>query len=705
MSRVSPRVSQATIRSCLGDMAFKKQAIYVPFNKTQYTAEERAYYNAYALNTFGIVFTNPELASKEVIEEIIEHIPVEIPKSFYKNPQDLSLYSCSQLLLEQLVSYFIIAIQGEDNEDAMFDRVELFNKCTPITANNKDIKIRNFTIVDEITIDPILEDYGKSYAAYLRPFSFSEKLDATVLCEVDKFDLDNVKCKDNIITLLDLNHMDQAIRLAKQLDAKDVVKYSKYRYGIQKNLKNSWYYEHIINDKYLELMLKNCKLIKEISKKQAKGFNALCKLFNIDRHASSELNPDCLVKALLKDGRQGNVLSAARLYAKSGALLTRNLKFLLSRASDEEVEPILNLVECKTLASLMQLKQTLNQDTDEARVFVFTRDRLTKMHKETPYETEFRKSRLLPERKALLNSVLDAKIIKYLSDLPKLGKVYISDEFKNIALPLNTSANGIGLGVLPTGSRIKIKGDFIRTFCYWYDVFDIDTSVIYKTKEGRVNAMYWGNYASKPLGNSCLCSGDARGKNGAEYIDFKLKELKEEGIKYALFTLNGYGGLLNKGKIYCGYQDKSALITEYGEELINYKSDSAARFDDTPKYLNTPVWDPKNIAFNINVISNSRYYLGFIIDVENKELITLNINMDSDNRCVDSGTMNKVMRYVNPEYLSFSMFDVAKYRATELVDKPEDADVVFDREYAAKTEGQKIVLPSDISTLVELITK
>lgn len=694
--------STEIIRDILGKMAFRKHALYVPINNTEYTDEERAYYNAFVLNTFGITFTNPEKASKEVVEELERYIPAYVPNSFYNNPQDLINYTCKELLLEQLVSYFVIAIQGEDNEDTIFNRVELFNKCAPREIPGEDKKLRTFTIVDEITIDPILEEYSKSYAAYLRPYGITELQEVKALCEIDKFDLDDIKCKDNIFSLINMKHMDQAVRLAKQLDAKDAVKYSKKHYGTFKNLKKSWVVEHMLNDPYLRLLIENCKLIKEVSKKQAKGFNALCKLLKVNRSVTPELNPDCLVKALLRDGRPGNVLSAARIYAKNGALLTRHIKFLLSRASDEEVEPILNLIDTRTLASLMQLKQTLNQDTEGARVFVFTKDNLTKMHKETPRETEFRKSRLSEERKALLNSVLDAKIDEYLTNLPKLGKVYISKEFKNIAIPINTSANGVGLDVLPTGSRVKIEGDFIRTFCYWYDVFDIDASVIYQYKDGNIGTMYWNNYHSKPLGNSCLCSGDARGKNGAEYIDFKLKELEEKGIKYALFTLNGYGGMLNKGRIYCGYQDKSALLKEYGEDKVNF---TVAGNADNPRYLNTAVWDPKNIAFNINVISNSRYYLGFAIDVENKELIVLNLNMDSDNRCVDMGTMSKIMRYVNPEYISVSMFDVAFDRATEIVYNSEDADVVFDSEYTTKVEGQKVVLPSDISTLVELATK
>ena len=107
--------------------------------------------------------------------------------------------------------------------------------------------------------------------------------------------------------------------------------------------------------------------------------------------------------------------------------------------------------------------------------------------------------------------------------------------------------------MLPAGSRIKVNGNYIRTFCYWKNVFDIDTSALFIKDDFNKNNDYvelsWRNYNTLPLGKSALSSGDCRDENGAEYQDFKIDELLELGYRYVIYTLNGYGGKLNEGDI------------------------------------------------------------------------------------------------------------------------------------------------------------
>ena len=82
-------------------------------------------------------------------------------------------------------------------------------------------------------------------------------------------------------------------------------------------------------------------------------------------------------------------------------------------------------------------------------------------------------------------------------------------------------------------------------------------------------------------------------RNNSDKVVLKrIDELLELGYRYVIYTLNGYGGKLNEGDIVCGYQNKNNL--------------------------NTSAWDPKNIEFKINVISNSCAYIGFAIDLKTK---------------------------------------------------------------------------------------
>lgn len=674
-------------------MAFRKQAVYIPTVEACST-EEKAYCNAYALNTFGIVFSNPSFASKNVIKALSEQIPINVPKSFYNNPQDLTHFSCAELLLEQLVSYFVIAISGTHNEETNFDRIELFNKALPVTSEKgDDIKLRTFTIVDDKTVLPILQEYADSYAAYLRPFGLDEMDEVITLCDIGVFDPTAIKCKDNIFNLLDKVSPFVVDKMVTLLDAKDVVKYSKRKYGEMKELSNK-----LLDDKNLELMLKNCKLIKEVSKKQAKGFNALAKLFNINRHVTAEENPERIAKGLLTEGK---VVEAAKVFAQNGSLLNRNIKFLLSRATIGEAVEILDLVKTDSVTSLIQLSQTINnQDVETARTFTFIKNNKVKTHTETEYEATYRKTDLSKDKVASLTVAINDKIKAHYKTLSKLGKLYVSEAFKKVALPINTSASGVGLGVLPTGSRIKIQGDYIRTFCFWKGVFDIDASCAYQLASGDIDSYYWGNYSLKPrqLGESVLCSGDARGKDGAEYCDFKLSELAARGIRYLVYTLNGFGGDLNKGEIYCGYQDKGKLLAQYGEKAVNIHDIDKA-------VLETAVWDPKNIEFMVDVKGDSRFYIGFAIDTINREVIVLNLVRDSHERVLNKKEFNNITKYLTPDFLSINMYDVLAARATELVETPEEADIVFDADYVAVDDTQKVIRPSDVSALAKLATE
>ena len=100
-------------------------------------------YYAYLLNKFGIEIVNPKFLNKDVVQQLKKYLKINIPNSFYKNPQDLKYFSCEELYLEQLISYINIdLIEGNHNKNTNFNRIELFNKVLPKYENGKDIKIR-----------------------------------------------------------------------------------------------------------------------------------------------------------------------------------------------------------------------------------------------------------------------------------------------------------------------------------------------------------------------------------------------------------------------------------------------------------------------------------------------------------------------------------------------------------------------------------
>ena len=626
-------------------------------------------YYAYLLNKFGIEIVNPKFLNKDVVQQLKKYLKINIPNSFYKNPQDLKYFSCEELYLEQLISYINIdLIEGNHNKNTNFNRIELFNKVLPKYENGKEIKIRKYNIILENEINKILNDIFDAYCNYSRPFSIEETNEFLYLYSLGFYHNQDIKCKDNIFYLLDKD-----INFAKLLDRKDVVKFSVLKFG------NANFNKMNKNQKTTLKLIKNMiPLVKKtsLSKKQAKFFNKLCKECNLKIVDNNDNSP---YKAAIKEIKNGNVISASKIFLDSGSLFARNFRFLLSRANNEEKNILINMLPNDNPILLYQILTTILNDNGK-RIFTFKNNNLVKCHIETDYEEKYRKSKLDYETRELLSNIIKNKIDSYYLSLPKLGKIYISEKFKKIALPVNNSCSGRGLDVLPTGSRIKINGNYIRTFCYWKNVFDIDSSALFIKDDFNQNNDYvelsWRNYNTLPLGESALSSGDCRDKNGAEYQDFKIDELLELGYRYVIYTLNGYGGKLDEGEIVCGYQNKNNL--------------------------NTSAWDPKNIEFKINVISNSSAYTGFAIDLKTKEIIVLNLNSSGNNQVVNKKQLLLIEKYLKENYLNYSMYDLIKCRG-EITTK-EEANIIFDDDYIP-LDNQKNIKSYEMEKLVALINE
>ena len=626
-------------------------------------------YYAYLLNKFGIEIVNPKFLNKDVVQQLKKYLKINIPNSFYKNPQDLKYFSCEELYLEQLISYINIdLIEGNHNKNTNFNRIELFNKVLPKYENGKEIKIRKYNIILENEINKILNDIFDAYCNYSRPFSIEETNEFLYLYSLGFYHNQDIKCKDNIFYLLDKD-----INFAKLLDRKDVVKFSVLKFG------NADFNKMNKNQKTTLKLIKNMiPLVKKtsLSKKQAKFFNKLCKECNLKIVDNNDNSP---YKAAIKEIKNGNVISASKIFLDSGSLFARNFRFLLSRANNEEKNILINMLPNDNPILLYQILTTILNDNGK-RIFTFKNNNLVKCHIETDCEEKYRKSKLDYETRELLSNIIKNKIDSYYLSLPKLGKIYISEKFKKIALPINNSCSGRGLDVLPTGSRIKINGNYIRTFCYWKNVFDIDTSALFIKDDFNQNNDYvelsWRNYNTLPLGESALSSGDCRDKNGAEYQDFKIDELLELGYRYVIYILNGYGGKLDEGEIVCGYQNKNNL--------------------------NTSAWDPKNIEFKINVISNSSAYTGFAIDLKTKEIIVLNLNSSGNNQVVNKKQLLLIEKYLKENYLNYSMYDLIKCRG-EITTK-EEANIIFDDDYIP-LDNQKNIKSYEMEKLVALINE
>lgn len=640
---------------------------YLKGNGTQEEKVTVAYLNAFLLSNFGIVVDKPQELTKKMVDDIQQLYMLRVPKSFYDNPQDTKYYTKGELLMEQLVSYFLV-----ETGTGIYDRVDLFDKDLPEYKVGDEIKLRQFNILNEEETNEVLRDIAKSLCDYTRPFSLEEIEEFKVLFENGYVDTEaQISCKDNIFALLPSD-----IKFASFLDQKDLVKLSvklagEHSDGIEEALKRADR-DNLI--KRALPLVRKCPM----TKKQAKYFNKLISIYGSLKDIKVKAkSPHKAVNELL---RKGKVVEAARVYAKNGSLLERNLRMLLSRANPKEAMEIISMIKSKNPIVLYQLIQSLEEEAGKSRTFTFTKNNLVKKHIETDYETKWRKSRLSSGTIKFLHEACIEKIYEYYRSLESLGKVYISDNFYKLGLPTNTSASGKGIDVIPTGSRLGCTGKGIRTFVTWKNAFDIDAALSCVRENGSIDYIYFGNYSTKPFGMDILFSGDCRGSTGSEYFDINLEDVKNKGYKYIILSLHGYSSRLSEGEIYCGYQNK----------------------DD----FNTTAWDPKNIETQFRVKGDTRGCVAFAIDLKTMEVVILNMMVQDENRVVHVNMID-IDKYLKDTFLEINMGSIIENRGIK-VDNPVDADIVFDDSYKAPVDAetgkatQKVVRSWELEKLVSI---
>lgn len=649
---------------------------YVVSDEVSTDSSKTAYYNAFLLSNFGIVVDKPERLTSNVLEAISNKFALNVPRAFYNNPQDTLFYTSDELVINQFVNYFLA--YGED-----IDRIELFSKNLPQYKIGDELKLREFYVVTTAESHKILEEITEKLCAYTRPFSATEVTEFVELFSAGYYKDFDIKCKDNVFKLLELDKT-----MARFLDKKDIVKLSIEFFGTKANfedVKRMSKYQLKDFNRQLDLIksylpyVHNCPM----SKRQAKYYNKICKLCAYkDKKATNDQSPDKIAIAKINSG---DILGAARVYAANGSMIERRLRFLLSRANPIEAVEILNMLPSKNPIVLYQLVNGILNDTDGPRTFTFTNNCKLKSHTETEYETEYRMSRLNKSTIDLVHKICLDKLNAYYKSLPTLGKIYIDPKFEKIALPVNTSACGKGIDVLPTGSRIPCNGDYIRTFVYWDKAFDIDSSLMLVKSPEEISTMGWFNYGSRRSKAVCF-SGDITGPKGAEYFDIDLNELKAQGYKYIIQTFHGYNSDLNTGEIYAGYQVKNDL--------------------------NTAAWDPKNIEMQFRVIGDSRACVAFAIDLDTREVVIINQILDSDDRVISARGFAPIEKFLNPAMLDVNMATIIRNRGY-MAETPEEADIVFDDHYTIKpvtedvkdTRTQIIVRSYELEKLVALINE
>lgn len=251
-----------------------------------------------------------------------------------------------------------------------------------------------------------------------------------------------------------------------------------------------------------------------------------------------------------------------------------------------------------------------------------------------------------------------------------LGKVYVSEEFKNYTVPLSMRNTNQSLKTIGKGSRLKLDNDtnFIRPFIYWKNEIrngkdistDIDLSVAFLdqifNKIDYVDFTHLNNDYSKHSGDI------TNAPNGAsEFIDIDINKALQNGIKYAIINVLSYSlnNFDNLPICYMGYMEKD--------------------FNTIGK-----IYEPTQVKQKINIMNNDCRTIPMILDLENREIVWCDISgnvskygPNSINNNMDS-IVNETKHLINTTYNN--LYDLIQLHITArgIESTKEEADIIFD---------------------------
>jgi len=114
------------------------------------------------------------------------------------------------------------------------------------------------------------------------------------------------------------------------------------------------------------------------------------------------------------------------------------------------------------------------------------------------------------------------------------------------------------------------------------------------------------------------------------------------------------------------------------------------------------VFEPKTVVTSFQITCNSTFAYLFGIDLQSKELVWLNVARDSNVHVAGTTTVDFLKNYLQATQL-INVHKLFSMLATEVVDKPEDADVIVSNRELSAREGVEVIHSYDIERILALM--
>ena len=657
--------------------------------------KEHAFEALFSLaNLFNIhIVSGHQLANPDMISTAEYCIGREVPLPFYQGfPQSVRELSPDQLLFDQLAHYFVTYTCGDFSEAGH----SLFEENFERTAFKEKAEIKHFTIITEEEAVVRLAAAVADLLASTRPLSESHyNLVRDYVMEYNA-EIPNCASKDTAVQLL-LDTRD--LRFAAFLQLSDVIRILDYlnyeTYGKENlkrlNLRNQdrKFLTGVMNTIFQEgqVNIADCFEKKKIWNGflhhiHYKPINETAQNFVDGIRGKENLSVYSTFEKQMQAGEIREAVRVLRQGKGSGALL-RKLTYILSRCkTEEDVSFVLKNLKTANPIILLQLIQDYSEEAKivERRTFQFTKYRLLRVHKESLEEYSKRKS--LVSKK--IRQTVAHKLWENLAEIyrGRLGKVYIAPGMERMGIPLQETTASGGFGVLPKGSRVFIRaGQKIRCFTYWERVDDIDLSVFALTKDNKQLEFSWRNMRDRQSSFITYSGDETSGYyGGSEYFDVDLDGFMQAYpmAEYLIFCNNVYSGSpFSKCVCTAGYMDRALL--DSGE-----------------------IFEPKTVATSFKITANSTFAYLFGVDLAKRELVWLNISRDSGTQVAGTTSMDFLRKYFKASAL-INVRKIFAMMATEVVNTPEEADVVVTDKVVSVGEGVEVIHSYDTERILALM--
>lgn len=640
--------------------------------------------------TFNIrIVSNPSWAAIDMVKIAARNLGVDVPTPFYKGfPASVQQLPIEAQLLDRLLHYARTYGLGDFSRPGH----SVFEDAVVRTCFDENVEGREFSIISEKRAVALLTDAVDSLLASSRPLSDAHYALVRGLIEDFDYQVTHCSCKDTAVRLLldtrdasyaRLLRLSDVIRLVEWLqflgyDSKDIKKLS-LRNRDRKFL--TAVLDHIFQEGTCDVRtcLEKRKLWKGLLHHlHYRPVNDAATQFlssirnNEDRSVYSEF------ERAMQEGRTRDAVDLLQEEKGTGAVL-RKLDYILSMSWPfGDIEYALDSIVSSNKILLIQLLyHYANGVSRSPRVFKFQKLGMMRVYHERGGQSikthSFLNEGLARRVSSRVRSQLE------LACKETLGKVYVDEDMRHISLPLQEGASMGGVGTLPRGSRLPIpNGKKIRAFTYWEQVDDIDLSAFALTGDEGAVEFSWRTFSD---GQSVVYSGDQTSgyDGGSEYFDIDIDLFREEfGLRYLVFCDNVYSGSpFAECLCKAGYMMRD--VEDSGE-----------------------VFEPATVKSSFTITCASTFAYLYAIDFATREIVWLNVARDSRARVAGETPMAFLKEYLEATSI-INLYDFARMLATEVVDNPAEADVVFSDKAEPMRDDAELIHSYDTARIIELL--